>query len=106
MEIGKLNKRITFQAFTSTVNENGFEEQNWVDVKIVWASVANLSGREYFAAAAVQAETTVKFIIRYTSDLNTDMRISFQDGIYNISFIDNIKYGNAFLEVKALLEVT
>lgn len=105
MEIGKLNKRIIFQEFTSIINDNGFNEDTWTDKNTVWASVTNLSGREYFAAAAVQAENTVKFTIRYIEDISTDMRISFKNNIYNITFIDNIKYGNSFIEIKALLEV-
>ena len=105
MEIGKLNKRIIFQEFTSIINDNGFNEDTWTDKNTVWASATNLSGREYFAAAAVQAENTVKFTIRYIEDISTDMRISFQNNIYNITFIDNIKYGNEFMEIKTMAVV-
>ena len=105
MEIGELNKRITIKQFTTIVNENGFNEDTWANIATVWAKVTNLSGREYFAAAAVQAENTVKFTIRYMGNITTDMRILFQDKIYNITFIDNIKYGNRYIEIKAMLEV-
>ncbi|MEV2911699.1 phage head closure protein, partial [Paenibacillus larvae] len=37
MNPGKLNKRITFQKFGETTNENGFKTDGWVDVQTVWA---------------------------------------------------------------------
>ena len=105
MEIGKLNKRIIFQNFTTTENENGFEIQEWSDFKTVWAGVTNLSGREYFAAMQVQAENIVKFTIRCNKNITESMRIIFEGNNYDITFIDNIKYGNEFMEIKALAVV-
>ena len=102
MDIGDLKHRVTFQRFTTVVNDNGFEEEAWVDFKTVWAKVENLHGKEYFEAAAVQAEKTVKFTIRFTKDIDESMRIMFQGKHYNITSIDNIKYANKFIEIKAM----
>lgn len=101
MEIGDLRHRVTFQKHTTSVNDNGFEVETWEDFKTVWAAVSNLHGREYYAAAAVQAENTVKFTIRYLEGLNTTMRILFQGRQYNITALDNIKYRNRYIEIKA-----
>jgi len=105
MEIGKLNKRITIQAYTTTENDMGDSISTWVDLGTVWANVTNLHGREYFAAMQVQAEKTVKFTIRCNKNINETMRIIFEGNNYNINFIDNIKYGNKFMEIKALAVV-
>ncbi|WP_296969169.1 phage head closure protein [Tepidanaerobacter sp. EBM-38] len=102
MNPGELNKRITLQRPIITINERGFEEETWEDVKTVWAKVTNLHGREYYAAAAVQAENTVKFTIRYLEGVDTTMRILFQGKHYDITAIDNIKYQNRYMEIKAL----
>lgn len=102
MDIGKLKHRITFQKLTATTNENGFEIEDWKDYKTVWAAITNLHGREYFEAAAVKAENTVKFTIRYVPNIEPTMRIIFKGKQYNISSIDNIKYANKFIEIKAL----
>lgn len=102
MNPGNLRHRITLQKLTTTTNENGFEIEEWLDIKTVWASITNLHGREYYEAAAVQAEQTVKFTIRYLKGLDTSMRILFRDKQYNITAIDNIKYENRFIEIKAL----
>ncbi|MEG0729630.1 MAG: phage head closure protein [Anaerovoracaceae bacterium] len=102
MEIGQLKHRITFLKPTSNINENGFETEGFIEFKTVWASVSNLSGREYFAAAAIQKEKIVKFKIRSISDIDETMKIAFQGKHYNITSIDNIKYENKYIEVKAL----
>ena len=102
MEIGELRHKITFQRLTTTTNENGFEVEEWEDFKTVWAAVTNLHGREYFEAAAVQRENTVKFAIRYLKNIDTSMRILFKGKQYSITAIDNIKYKNTYMEIKAL----
>lgn len=102
MEIGKLNKRITFQKFTMTENENGFPIQKWDDYITVWASARNLSGREYFAAAATQQEKTIEFEVRFRADIDATMRITFREQSYDIKFPDNEGYNDRFLKIKAL----
>ncbi|NLK23283.1 MAG: phage head closure protein [Clostridiales bacterium] len=101
MDIGELRHRIIFQKQVIEVNENGFEEVSWENYKTVWASVSNLSGREYFQAAAIQKENTVKFKIRYIDLLDTSMQIVFNEKSYNIISIDNVKYENRYIEIKA-----
>ena len=102
MEIGALNKRITIQELKTNINENGFEIEDWIDFKTVWACITNLHGREYYEAAAVQMENTIKITIRYLDGIDTSMRILFKDKHYNITSIDNIKYRNRFIEIKAM----
>lgn len=102
MKIGDLKHRIILKKFTTLVNENGFEVEAWEDYKTVWAAVSNLYGKEYYQAAAMQAEKTVKFTIRFLDSITADMRILFEDKQYNITSIDNIKYANKFIEIKAL----
>lgn len=101
MKIGDLRYRVTLQKYLETTDEEGFATQNWQDIATVWASVENLYGREYWQAAAIQAENTVKFTIRYRKDLSNDMKIKFQGKLYNIISVDNIKYKNEYIEIKA-----
>lgn len=102
MEIGKLNKRILIQRCIPNLNENGFESESLEDYKTVWASVSNLHGKEYFAAKAIQEENTVKFTIRYLAGLDQTMKMQFQGKAYNITAIDNIKYRNRYIEIRAV----
>lgn len=100
-----MNKRIRFLKKENIVNENGFSEEKLVQVKKAWASISNLSGKEYFAAAAIQQEHLIKIKIRYSKSISKlideSMIIEFQKAKYEIVFIGNIKYENRFIEIKA-----
>lgn len=99
--IGDLRHRITFQKIVTAVNPNGFEVRAWENITTVWAKASNIHGREFYAAAAVQAENTVEFTVRYLTGIDTSMRILFNGKQYNITAIDNIKYKNRYVEIKA-----
>lgn len=101
MNIGDMRHRITLQKKVDVTDADGFTTQQWQDVATVWAAVENLHGREYWEAASVQAENTVKFTIRFRPDVEQTMRILFKGKVYNILSIDNIKYRNEFIEIKA-----
>lgn len=100
-DIGELRHRITLQKKVDVIDSDGFTTQQWQDVATVWAAVENLHGREYWEAAAIQAENTVKFTIRYRQDVDQTMRIVFKKKVYNILSVDNIRYRNEFIEIKA-----
>lgn len=106
LDIGNMNKRITIQKYTTYQNENGFDIEDWIDYKTVWASVNNLWGKEFYAAKAVNAENTVEFICRYSRDLENidtkEYRIFWSNRAFDITFVDNIKYENKWLKIKAI----
>ena len=87
---GKFNKKIMFQVSDgTTVNENGFEIENWQDVKDAWAMIKTLKGSEYFEAATTQNENISRFAIRYTAGLHPDMRIMYKLRPFEIESIVN-----------------
>lgn len=102
MKTEELRYQITIQKYNVSTNENEFEEEIWQDCITCKAKIENLHGREYFEAAVVQAENTVKFTIRFLKDIDETMRIKFRDKNYYINSIDNIKYGNRYMEIKAM----
>ena len=67
----------------------------------------NLSGKEYWEAKQVNAETELDFIIRYCSEvsgLDTEhYRIVFRGRFYNITFVDNVQYRNKSVRIRAAL---
>jgi SPP1 family predicted phage head-tail adaptor len=102
MSIGEMKHRITFLRITQVLNENGFESEISQEYKTVWAAVSNPNGREFFAAAQVNAQNTVKFKVRYLAGLDQSMKILFQGKTYDITAIDNIKYKNRYIEIQAM----
>lgn len=52
MNPGELNKRITILKRSIFIDDNGFEVEEWVDYKTVWAKVKNINGKEFFKNTA------------------------------------------------------
>ena len=102
MSSGRLRQRITIQERVSSTDSRGFQHVSWQDICTVWAAAENLRGREFFAAAAVQAEHTVKFTIRYREGITPAMRIVFDGKTYNITGIDHGQYRKRHLEIRAM----
>jgi len=100
---GSFRNKITIQSFNpDAVDSDGFPlpaEQQWKDLKTVWAAIKTLKGKEYYEAASVQAETTTRFIIRYTQGLDTSMRILYKNRIFDIQSLINDDEKNVTLTI-------
>lgn len=94
-----LNKRIIIQKKSLTVNEEGYQVEAWVDVISLWAGIKNLHGSEFFQAQAVNSNVTCKMTIRYTKNIDTSMRIVYDNKYYNILYLDDINESHKFIEI-------
>ena len=72
---GRLTERVTLQARQGTQNALGEAVGAWVDIATVWAEVAPLRGREYFASGQMQSTVEVKVTIRNRPDVVPTMRV-------------------------------
>ena len=79
----------------------------WEDHYKCFSYANNLSGKEYWEAKQVNAETELDFVIRYCSEISAldteHFRILFRGNIYNITFIDNVQYKNKTVKIRAAL---
>lgn len=95
LNAGKLNKRISIEESTAgspAVNDFGEPVVVWNELAEVWSAVEPLSGREFWAQQQVQSEITVRFRIRYRSDVFAGMRIVYNQAVYMIkSVIDPLE---------------
>jgi SPP1 family predicted phage head-tail adaptor len=83
----RLNKRVTIQANGAGQDENGQPIEGWADVATVWASIMDISGREYVAAAAAQNSVTTKITIRHRDGIKPAMRVMHGADTYNIEAV-------------------
>lgn len=89
MRAGDMRHRVTFQARSVSKDTFGAQSEQWRDVATVWADVAPLSGRELFAAQAVNVEISHSVTIRYQQQFAgpkavAAMRIMYGDRLFNI----------------------
>lgn len=105
--ISEMRERITLQKSYTGTDKNGNHVLDWRDYYSCAAYVNNLSAKEYWAAAQVNAQTDIYFVVRYCSelkDISSDQyRIIFRGQIYNITFVDNVQYENKTLKLRASL---
>ena len=105
--IGEWKERIVIQRSRAGTDKAGNHVLSWEDFYVCWAYVNNLSGKEYWEAAQVNAQKDVFFLIRYCSEvaeMDTEhYRIVFRGQGYNITFLDNVKYPNRKVKLGASL---
>ena len=98
---GKLDQRVTLQRRVFTQDAAGQEVIVWTDVATRWAQVQALRGREFFAAAQVQQEQSVKVRLRYLAGIDSTMRLVWQGRNHDITGV--IPVGrNEMLEIMCL----
>jgi len=92
----ELNKVVTFEAMTTTIDPStGYPTEAWTQVgEASFAKMEPLVGREFLAAAAMQAQGLVKFTIRHRDDIDTTMRLVHDGEAWNMTSIQNIRGRN------------
>jgi SPP1 family predicted phage head-tail adaptor len=81
---GDMRERITLQTRGAGRDVLGKPTGAWADSFTVWAKAEPIRGREYFAQGQMQSEVTVRFVIRYRSDVVETMRVLWRDVPYEI----------------------
>lgn len=87
MRAGRLNKRITIQSPATGQDATGEPTTGWTDVATVWASIVDVSGREYVAAGGTQNAAQTKVTIRKRSGITPAMRVVHGSDAYNVEAV-------------------
>ena len=90
------DKKITIldELETGEVDEFGDPIKDWLPKPgaiNIWAYFRHLSGREFFAAKAVNSKEEVLFEINWRNDLETYMRVLYKGKQYYITRIDTFE---------------
>lgn len=89
MRAGKLDRSITVQSFTSTVNDYGTPVETWTDVATVRAQIIQSSTEEYLTNGASDT-TSIIFRTRYFGTIVPKSRILFEGEEYNVREVKEI----------------
>lgn len=84
MKLGKMRYRIKFLKYTATTDTDGFVSREWNEYCTVWADVTPISAKEYFSLDTETAEVTYKIYVRYRPDIDTTMRVVWNNKTYLI----------------------
>lgn len=108
MNAGYRKNKIMIQVNHDTV-VGGNEVDDWKDYYSCFAYANGLSGSEFWAANALNAESIVVFEVRYCSEIGAmtsindtiKYRIVFNNQFYDIKNIDNVMFLNDNVKIRA-----
>ena len=93
VNINNMTKRITIYEETDGFNEETGRQgkAGLSPVRTVWSAVKHVKGSEYFAAAAENRQSTVRFTCRYQPDIviSTKHLVEYKNVLYDIKAINN-----------------
>jgi SPP1 family predicted phage head-tail adaptor len=90
MRAGQLNRVITIQRFTSSVDDDGTPVQTWTDVATVRAQLVQASTDEYIAARGAVDKAVAIFRIRWLDGVTNADRVSYEGTAFNLKEVKEI----------------
>lgn len=95
----KLDKRITIQNKQITQDNFGGEIISWKDYKIIWANICPKSLKNSVNYFKFETNITHIITVRFLNEIDINFRILYNDRIFNIKSIINIKEKNQYYEI-------
>ena len=99
IDIGRLNKRVTFLKYKECTDGMGQSRQTLVPVKKVWAELSPVKGGEFYEAQKLREETTYKAYVRYFKGVSSDMYIQYKETLYEIKSVLNLDSADRLLQI-------
>jgi SPP1 family predicted phage head-tail adaptor len=105
MNIGRLNKRITFLKKVDTINSLNQKSKSYEEVKTVWATVAPVRGSERYELQKLNEEITYRVYCRYLPGIRADMYIKYGDMVFEIQSVIDVDLEGKMLEIDCIERV-
>lgn len=100
--IAALRHRVVIETPTESSDGQGGQTVSWATHATVWASFQPWKGFEVNFAERIEDRTLIQMVIRDLPTLNSKMRISFRNEIWQIKSFDRFENGKTFF-MKLLL---
>jgi len=84
VDAGRLRHRLQILQLTSEQDSDGLMEETWSELDTVWGSFEPFSTKDIIAARTVHEQITARAVIRYRSDVTSEMRLIFRSKTYKI----------------------
>ena len=102
INVGSFRHRVKLMRRVTGRTAGGDAVDDWGVAGEAYAQVSDVSGREFYEAAAHQMENTVTFTLRWRGGLTGDMRLVFRGAVYEIIQINHLGYAKMdFMRIRA-----
>jgi SPP1 family predicted phage head-tail adaptor len=99
-EISKMRSRVTFQELLNTSDGQGGQSESWTNLSsnpTVWCYLRPTRSHERYFSQQIQYQRTHVAIVRYRTDLTNEMRMNYDNRVFQIKGIRNPDERKAFL---------
>lgn len=97
----RLRHLVTLQKEVRVSDTAGGYTKTWQDVAKIWAEIIAASFKETLFGNKLQADITHRVLIRYRDDITADMRLVFDNRVFNIRGIVDEHENNNVLQLLA-----
>ena len=104
-KIAELRERIKIQSLSRTADGIGGWNESWSDVAEVWAKIQPVSASERYFSQRIEMNTSHKITIRWMDGITAEMRIAYQDRIFQINGIRREDEQRWFMFIDAMENV-
>lgn len=102
VDIGKLDKRVTFLRLVTKTDDMGQERAGWAVYKSAWATVKPYKSSEHNFMGKLKPSVTHRFYVRYRTDITADMRILYHGRVFEVAGPPlDMEEGHRLLEIQA-----
>ena len=81
---GELCHRVTIQHKTTVYDEYNYKTEAWTEFKKLWGKLEFLSVKDSINAKVAGSETTARLKLRKRDDIDSSMRVLFDDQTFQI----------------------
>lgn len=103
IDIGKLNKRITFLTLDPDATDDlGQTTNGFSEIGTFWGSLYPVRGQEFYEIQKIQGRVTHKCYVRYReslADLSSNDFLRFEGKIYSIEGVMDVDLDHKLLEI-------
>lgn len=98
---GMLKEPVTFQRETLVSDGAGGTTSTWATISgaPTRGFLKAMSGSERWASARVEANVTLRLVVRYFAGLREGDRVQVRGEAANIRFINNVEFADKWLEI-------
>lgn len=98
LPIGKFNRAITIQQYTTT-KVNGFPKETWSDFHSCNAYMRNMNADDMLKLGTIVNNQTIFVKMPYHEGITSKMRLVYNSQAYAITKVDNIEFNNEFIDL-------
>lgn len=103
LDIGQLNKRITFLALSDEVEDDlGQLTNGLTEIGTYWGSLYPVRGQEFYEVQKIQGRITHKCYVRYyesLSELDSNNFLRYGGKTYSIESVNDVDLAHKYLEI-------